>query len=161
MSTVKVKGLAELNRFLQELPVKMERTVLRSALGAGAGVIRKAARENIHRVSGDLARSLRVSTGSKSGTVTARVVTNVFYGRFVEYGTRPHYIPGPLVLNGKVLSGVNHPGIPSPRPFLRPALDNNAGAAVLAVAARIKERLTRQGLSAAEAIDVAIEELAP
>ena len=41
---VRIKGLRELNSFLQQLPPKMEKNVLRGALRAGARVVAEEAR---------------------------------------------------------------------------------------------------------------------
>lgn len=40
---VTIKGLDELNRKLKELPIKLQKTIVRKALGAGSQVIKKAA----------------------------------------------------------------------------------------------------------------------
>lgn len=184
--TRSVKGLAQLQKFLDQLPPKLERNVMRGALRAGATVIRNLARTNIHSISGELARSLRVTTFAKQGRVFARVVAG---GRkaniqnrpiWVEYGTRAHLISvseseRPVNLRASLRAGrvvrtsmttlnrnlrrslrvrgqfvgpvVEHPGA-RPRPFLRPALDRGATAAVVAAAAYIKRRLTKAGLDA-------------
>jgi len=151
---VNVKGLAALDKFLQELPVKVERSILRSALRAGANVVKAQAYANIHHVSGALGKSLKVGTRSRGGTVTANVSTKVFYAKFVEYGTRPHTITardgGALRFGGGFTKSVEHPGIVSPHPFMRPALDTQAQAAVIAVGEQIKRRLTKEGLDASE-----------
>ena len=46
MADVKVKGLADLNKFLQQLPAKVEQSVLRGALRAGANVVMAEAKAN-------------------------------------------------------------------------------------------------------------------
>jgi HK97 gp10 family phage protein len=157
--TVHVKGLSELQKFLNELPPKLERNVVRGALRAGANVIKPVAQANIHSVSGDLARSLKVSTRARGGVVTAKVYTSIFYAKFVEYGTKPHVIKakdgGALAFGGGVVQSVQHPGI-SPKPFLRPALDTQASAAVVAAGSYMRDRLaTKHGLDTA---DIEIEE---
>lgn len=161
MSLVHVKGLDQLDKFLQELPVKLERNVLRGALRAGAKVIHQVAAGNIRRDSGELAASLKVSTRAHAGEVKATVYTKVFYARFVEYGTRPHRIEPKnrraLALGGGFVGAVDHPGA-RPHPFLRPALDTQAGAAVVAVAEYMKQRLAvKHGLDTAD-IEIAAEE---
>lgn len=152
---IKVTGLDELNRYLQELPVKMERNVLRGALRQAANVIKPVAAANIHNVSGELAKSLKVRTGSKGGKVTAHVYTRVFYAPLVEYkGAAPHTIKPKnkraLVINGQVFRWAQHPGM-KPHPFMRPALDTMAQAAVIAAGNYIKVRLeTKHGIDTAD-----------
>lgn len=94
MSEVHVKGLAELQKFLDTLPAKIERNILRSALRQGANVIMQGARTELagRSKTGDLARNLRVSARARGGTVTASVKNNLFYAVMVEYGTRAHFI---------------------------------------------------------------------
>jgi len=148
---VNVKGLDELQKFLDELPVKIERNIMRSALRAGMNVIKPIAAANIHVVSGTLAKSLKVGTRARGGKVTATLGTKVFYAKFVEYGTRPHTITardGALRFGGGFYKSIEHPGIVRPRAFLRPALDTQAQAAVIAVGEQIKARLTKEGIDA-------------
>lgn len=154
------RGLSDLQAFLDELPAKMERNVVRGALRAAALVVKPIAQANIHSVSGKLAASLKVTTQSRGGRVTASVYTHDFVARFVEWGTQPHqikaYRAGALVVNGRLVESVNHPGARA-KPFLRPALDTQASAAVLAAAAYVKDRLsTKEGLDTA---DVTVEAL--
>lgn len=98
---VHVKGLAELQAFLDQLPAKLEANVMRGGMRAGAKVIRDAAKVNIHSVSGELAASLdhkrAITTKTQRGTIIARIRagTDVLFRNlplWVEYGTRPHYI---------------------------------------------------------------------
>lgn len=92
---------------------------------------------------------------------------NAFYAIWVEFGTSAHAIGAKfakaLVLRANrratagsakrwmrgelVIEGVHHPGA-RPRPFMRPALDVKAQAAVIAAANLMKERLSsKHGLS--------------
>ena len=80
---------------LQQLPVKIERNVMRAALRAGANVIRNEARDNVPVRLGALRKSIRVSTGSKNGRVWATIKAGskeAYYWRWVEFGTKPHLI---------------------------------------------------------------------
>lgn len=150
-TTVRVKGLAELQRFLDQLPVKMEKNIMRGALRAGAKVIQKETKSNIHSVSGELRDSIKVGTRARRGKVTASINTKLFYSRFVEYGTRRHKITSEKALSfgGTVVKSVDHPGA-QPRPFMRPALDSKAQEAIVATAEYIKKRLTKEGLNTAD-----------
>lgn len=177
--TVHVKGLADLARFLDELPAKVQRNVMRGALRAGAAVILPAARANIRPDTGALADSLKVGTRARGGTVTATVGSRYYTARWVEYGTRQHWITvrsdaapkrstrrglrniavgtlNEMAYRGSLVIGqhfvgfsVVHPGAQA-RPFLRPALDTQAGVAVVAIGNYIKDRLaTKHGLDTA------------
>ena len=66
---IHVKGLSALQALLDTLPVKMEKNIMRGALRAGAKPVAEAARNGIHSVHGDLAKSIRVTTRVKNGTV--------------------------------------------------------------------------------------------
>lgn len=157
MAEVHVKGLAELGKRLQEVPEKLRRNVIRGALRAGAKVILVRAQQNIRSRSGVLAKSLKVGTRAKGTTVYANVKTKVFYGRFVEYGTAAHDISGRgggwLHFGGQFRRSVEHLGS-KPYPFMRPALDTQAQAALVAIAERMKARMTKEGIDVA---DVTVE----
>ena len=69
----------------------------------------------------------------------------------VEFGTKPHSI----LKGGK--GQPNHPGM-SPRAFMRPALDSQAQASILAAGEYIKKRLaTREGINTSD-IEIGIDE---
>ena len=151
--TVNVKGLSDLDKFLSELPAKMEKNIMRGAMRAAAVPIAEQARQNVSVVSGVMQKGIKIKTGSKAGTVTARVVVtgkHAFAARWVEFGTAAHYIKpktaNSLFFAGLFSEGIDHPG-GSAKPFMRPALDSRAQAAVLASAEYIKKRLTKNGLN--------------
>ena len=90
MADVKVKGLADLNKFLQQLPAKVEQSVLRGALRAGANVVMAEAKANVPVDSGLLRDGLKVTTNSRRGRVTAKVKAtgkHAFIAPWLEYGT--------------------------------------------------------------------------
>lgn len=190
MTETHVKGLAELQKFLDQLPAKLEANVMRSAMRAGANVISAHAKANapIGNPSsegakkyggyrGALRDSIRVSTRSRRGQVTATVKAggknskgaDVYYVHFLEFGTAAHFISakvrgknvagrlnrmgkksgGVLNIGGNLVGSVMHPGI-APRPFMRPALDARAQDALVAVGEAIKKRLTKQGINTAD-----------
>ena len=158
---IKVKGLAELQQYLNSLSPKLESNVIRGALRAAAKHIAEAARKNApvgepselakrrYKVyAGALRDSIRVGAriDRRNGQVVAyiraggRIKKNgaiPFYAHFLEYGVRPHS----LTKGGK--GDNNHPGI-SPRPYMRPALDAEAKNAVIAAGEYIKKRLSRK-----------------
>jgi HK97 gp10 family phage protein len=155
VSNINVKGLSELQAFLDQLPAKMEANIMRSALRAGANVILKQARLNVaangSRETGVLARGLKVSTSNRRGVVKATVKATGKHGHianWLEYGVAAHSIrKGARRSRGKLQDGKLHPGFDE-KPFLRPALDGEAQAALLAVGQAVKQRLTKQGLDA-------------
>lgn len=170
MSDIRVNGFADLQKFLDQLPAKIETNVIRGALRAGAKSILEAAKQNVPvgepnrenvRLYGGYAGALRDSIrisgriNKKKGNVTVSVKAggksnktgaDVFYAHMVEFGTKPHIIG----------DGV-HPGV-MPKPFMRPALDTEANTAVLAVGEYIKRRLSvKNGLDTSD-IEIGIEE---
>lgn len=177
-TTIHVHGLADLQKFLDTLPAKIERNILRGALRAGVKPIKDAAVANcpvgmpsgegrrlygLHE--GSLQDSVRVGTRHKGSKVMATVKAggrtakggDVFYAHIIEFtGAVAHQIPalsllGKVFLNigGGVYRSAKHPGM-RPKPFLRPAMDAQAQNAVVAAAEYMKERLsTKHGLDTA------------
>lgn len=132
--TVEVKGLAQLEKALQEIGKAAAGKALRSALMGGMLPIRKEAQARIpigsvpHYIGrkakgrlvqpGNLRTQLRtksVKDAPFSGMVALTFAGNGFYGAFLEFGTAKK----------------------SARPILRPAFDTQKDAAL----ARFKERL--------------------
>lgn len=169
---INVKGLSELNKFLQELPIKVERNILRGALRAAAKPILDEAKalcpvgdpssegKKIYKLyRGALRDSLRIGTKSNGGRVTASIKAGgklkngaeVFYAHMIEFtGAVPHTESGKnrkhLSFGGQFFQSVEHPGMSS-KPFLRPSLDGQASNAVIAAANYMKERLaTKEGI---------------
>ena len=170
VSDIKVKGLAELQAFLDQLPAKMEANVMRAALRAGAKPILAAAKAGVpigepsrkgaelyKNYPGALRDSIRLSAriDRRGGQVTASIKAggkvgktgaDVFYAHMVEFGTKPH-----------VIGDGTHPGVQA-KPFMRPALDAQSQAAVVAAGEYIKKRLSsKHGLDTAD-IEIEIEE---
>lgn len=150
MAELKIQGLAELNRTLQELPAKIERSVLRGGLRAGAGVIRDAAKSRVSTKTGALRDSIRVSMRVRGGSVKAQVKAGdkkAFYAHMVEFGTARHWIKPKsrksLFLAGLLKEVVDHPGAKQ-SPFMRPAFDAATQPAIEAMAAYIRARLPRE-----------------
>ena len=159
---VDILGAKALAKALAELPLKIERNIMRSALRAGASVIAAEARKNVPVDTAELKSSIRTSSNSKRGMVEANAVVGNrkskkgWYATFVEFGTAPHIIKAGK--NSKSLSfrtkdgvwhralEVNHTGAKA-KPFMRPAFDSKGDAAVQAVADRIRERLTDHNIN--------------
>lgn len=139
---VKISGLRELGQRMQALSADIAGKIARQATAAGAGVVRKQARQNAPRDTGNLQAAIvmkrvrdialteeyvvAVRKGKTKDVKAAkagegRLGKDAFYARFVEFGT------------------VKLPA----RPFLRPALENNIGPATEAMAKRLKARIER------------------
>lgn len=151
---INIKGGKELQALLNTLPAKVEKSILRGAMRAGAIVLLNEAKNNVPLESGDLRDTLRVSTNARRGRVTASVKAGnkkIFYSRFVEYGTGAHSISasgnGLLSFGGLFAKKVDVSGIRA-KPFLRPALDTKANEAIEKAGQYIKARLNKQGLNA-------------
>lgn len=162
MSEVHVKGLAELQKFLDQLPAKMEANVMRGALRAGMKEVLPAAKQNIHSVSGKLARGLEISTSTRRGVAKASIKAkgkHDYIAKWVEFGTAAHTIAaragGSLFIKGLFAKLAHHPGA-KPKPFMRPALDQQANAAISATAEYIKKRLAKKHGLAASGVDVEV-----
>lgn len=156
-----VKGLDALQKFLDTLPAKMERNVMRGALRAGMKLVQEEAKANVGVISGELRDGLKVSTSAKGGVVMSRLRAtgkHGFVARWVEFGTVAHTIKAnALAFRGRFAKSVEHPGAKQ-KPFMRPALDNKAQEAVIAAGNYIKNRLaTKQGLDTAD-IEIGGEE---
>lgn len=150
-----IAGGRELDEALKQLPAKLQANIMRAALRAGAAVLRDEARSQVPVRMGVLRKSIRVtaSVNVRQGTVKASVKAGggrAWYWRFVEFGTAAHKISPKaaraLRLAGHVVSNADHPGARA-NPFMRPAFDAKAAAALAAVAAKIRERLTEQGIN--------------
>lgn len=185
MSEVHVTGLADLQKFLDQLPVKVEMNVMRGALRAGAKLIKDdaVARCPVGKPSAEGARlyggyagalrdSIRLSARRKGSVLSVSVKAggktrqgaDVWYAHLIEFtGAVAHIIRS---TNRKALSfgkaggvfrSVLHPGMKA-KPFLRPALDAQASNAVVAAAEYMKKRLaTKQGLDTSE-VQIGVDE---
>lgn len=150
---VEISGLPELYKLMQELPVNYERNVARGALRAGMNVVKPMAQQLARKASGVYAAGLKVGTRARGGVVTSNLKPkgpHAFLGKWIEFGTRPHNIAakksGWLSFMNIFRKEVVHPGA-RPFPHLRPALDAQKQAAVIAVAEYSKRVMaTKHGL---------------
>jgi HK97 gp10 family phage protein len=164
MSEVNVKGLRELQAFLDQLPAKMESNIMRGALRAGAKPIRIDAQRNLQTngsvETGELVKGIKVTTRSRKGVVTATIKTAGKHGyiaNWIEHGTAAHWIKPKnarsLFFAGLFAEVIEHPGARA-KPFMRPAMDNRQQDAVIAVGNYIKARLTKAGIEGAGDVEV-------
>lgn len=159
MADIHVSGLKELNSFLDQLAPKIAKNVARGSLRAGMKTVLPAAKDGAAKATGQLAAGLKISTRARGSIVTASIKAKGPHGylaRWVEYGTAAHNISakkrGFLSFMNVFVKEVAHPGT-KPRPFLRPALDSQAQAAVIATANYMKTRLaTKEGLDTSDIV---------
>jgi hypothetical protein len=90
---------------------------------------------------------LKVGTKAKGGLVKAILKATGKHARvahLVEFGTKAHTITAKgkkaISFGGLLFQSVHHPGA-KPHPFMRPALDQQAQAAVIAAGEYVKRRL--------------------
>lgn len=150
MAEVKITGGADLQKMLNELPAKIEGRILRGAVRAGAKVIEEKAKELVPVRTGKLKDSIKVSTRSRRGQISATVRAGdrkSYYAQWVEFGTAKHFIKPKesksLFFAGMAKEVVNHPGA-SAKPFMRPALDSSQEQAVRAFADYVQKRLAKE-----------------
>lgn len=169
--TFNIDGLDALYKQLQELPLRVEKNIMRGAVRAGATVYRDRARELAPKVSGALRKSIKTSsTKIRKGEAKVTVTAGAFYAHMVEFGTasyyegkgktvgKPYKIPK-LTKNKKrtgkkaiafgdvVVSAGVHPGI-RPEPFMRPAFDRSTADVIEATRKYISDRLAKEALKA-------------
>jgi HK97 gp10 family phage protein len=142
-----VKGLSDLAKFMDELPIKVERNIARGALRAGMKLVKTDAQQRIHSKSGQLAAGLKIFSRVRRGLVIVSLRAtgkHAFAAHMLEFGTKRHTITAKnrkgLSFGGLFFQSVEHPGS-RPFPFMRPALDSQANAAVVAAAEFMKTRL--------------------
>jgi HK97 gp10 family phage protein len=97
MNEVKMDGLSDLYKLMQELPGKVEGNIMRGALRAGQTVIKNAIQAKTPQKSGALRNSVRIRFRPKSqkkGYVRMQVVVGdkkAWYSHLIEYGTASFY----------------------------------------------------------------------
>jgi HK97 gp10 family phage protein len=161
--SVQIKGAAELQRFLDQLPANVEKNIVRGALRAGTKVLADAVNVAVPERTGALKGSIKVRAGVRAGRATARVTIGdkkAWYLHIIEGGSKPHDIAPKKRLNdGKkalafgdfVRALVHHPGTKA-NPFFVRTVDANAQRASDAVIAYIRNRLkTKHGMEVGDA----------
>ena len=158
--SISISGLADLQKMLDTLPAKIESNIMRGALRQGANVYRDRARANAPvGKTGALKKSIKVKTNAKRGKVTSQIVAgggDVFYAKFVEFGTASFYegngktVGGPYKMSpskkkaikfGDVFSAsAIHEGV-RPTGFMRKAFDGGTTEVIEKTAEYIRTRL--------------------
>lgn len=171
--------------FLNTLTPKLARNVMRGAMRAGARVVADEAKVLVPVKSGLTRKDIKVRADARGMVITSKVQVKgpgAFKAPFIEYGTGAHWISvegagasvrtlnraarmttrgngeaRALLINGQFVGqAVHHPGA-SPHPFMRPALDSKAGAAVAAIGDYVRARMTKEGLNTPD-IALSLEE---
>lgn len=160
-----IQGLSDIHKYLQEFPVKLEKSIIRGGLRAGAKVIADKAKQLVPTQSGALKESIKVGTRSKRGKVSAILSAGsekAWYSHIIEFGSGSFYAgkgkkskrkaykinarrQRSLSLNGQMVESVMHPGV-KPTPFLRPALDASQADAIKAAADYMRKRINKENL---------------
>ena len=150
MAETKIEGLEALYKQMQELPLKVEKNIMRGALQAGQEVFLERARELVPVKSEDLRNSLRIETSENAGEIAATLIAGdekAYYAHIVEGGAARHFIKPKnkkaLSFAGVAVEGVDHPGAKK-QPFMRPAFDAGNREAIEAVAAYVREHLPQE-----------------
>lgn len=159
MSDIKVTGLSELQKLLDDLPGNIEKNVVRGGIRAAAKVVLEEAKRlapvggsNLPKGEspGDLRDSIRISMKVKKGLVTASInagSNKAYYAHMVEFGTAQHFIKPKnrksLFIAGLMKEIVDHPGAKA-KPFMRPAIDSKAEEAINAMADYMRDRIAKE-----------------
>lgn len=161
---IKIEGLAQLNRMLQQLPANIERNILRGGLRAGQKVFQQLALANISPSMDDLRRSLKIKTSGRKGVASAVLSAGdryAYYAHWVEYGTASYYegtgrtVGAPyeitprrytaLSFETKFSRRIIHPGV-KPAPYMRPAADDGMEKALMAMRDYMKNRIEKEAM---------------
>lgn len=155
-ASLKLDGLADLNKRLKKLGGKVANKVSRDAVREGAKVVRKEMRAGAPKgETGNLRKSIRYRIRGRKGNFRARigVTSKIYYAWFLEYGTAAHTVPGKskggnrsnakVLIDGKVFSKANHPGI-RPNPFMRRAWDRSQRRTEQAIKSTLWKRIREE-----------------
>lgn len=161
----RVGGLEETIKRLDGLKRRVKNTILRKAMRRATAIVLKAARGNCPKDTGLLRKSLgsKVKAYRQSGVVVGLVgprkgfkqeVTRkgggkmqadpVRYAHLVEFGRKEVTTTKTVLSDGTTVFGRSVRMVP-PRPFLRPAWDQNKAAVREVIANTVAEELTKRG----------------
>jgi hypothetical protein len=170
---VTVRGKAETQRYMAQLPAKLD-GVVRGAARAGGKVLAEGVKQRTP--SEEVRENVRIRTRKSDDQITVTVDVKPGWARsiatWLEYGTSPHFISvddsqrrgmsvgrinqrandpdssHSLVIGGKFVGAtVFHPGA-RPHPAFRPALDADRDDAIAAAQSYINGRVKRSGIIA-------------
>lgn len=112
-----VNGVAELDKALSFLPMKLQRGAYRSGLVAAAAVIRDEARQRAPKQSGKMAKSIKTGNPRQNpdGSFSVSIRPDGEHGflaLFHEYGVAPHFIAaGDAGMSPRLLTRAGRDGI--------------------------------------------------
>lgn len=126
----RISGLTELMAKFDQIPDRMQKNILKSAIRAGANTIKDEAKKRIPVDTGNLKKALKVFDSSPRSdknlvrfnvgfTVGKKARNDGYYAKFVEYGTSKT----------------------KAQPFLRPALDASKDKILPDIAAKMESRI--------------------
>lgn len=127
MSKTEIKGLKELGWALDQMPKRMKRTVLIGALRESARPIHASARNKINEVSGATRKDLKIRVIPKKDTPRELGDAALAIAGSASKGGRAYIM---TFLEFGVDRTPERGGYMPPRPFLRPAVDENVGTAI-------------------------------
>lgn len=158
--TVEIKGLKELDNNLKQLPLKIQKKVLRQAVRAGATIIRKEAKKNLKRLTfkrstGTLEKSLIIVKDKKSKPFWpifgVGPDSKGWYGHLVEYG---FYATGPKkkgVTYKASREKARAAGKHTPaKPWFRPAFDTTVKKVIEQIGKRLGMGIEREAAKLAK-----------
>jgi len=147
-------GFDDLNFYLNTFTSKVEKRILKTALSAGAAVIKKQAKRNVSRRTGTLRKAIKHKR-LKGNKAVVRIFVDRgkkskndgWYGHIVEGGAKPHKIlprrGRGLSISGRVVKEVNHPGMQA-KPFMKPSLNSSYKEAILATGKRMRVLIDKE-----------------
>lgn len=141
---IKLDGMKELQRAIERLPKELQRTVEASALRAGMGPVRKAARANLNKSkdSGLLQKSLGLTVRkTRRGQLTARVGARSGFTQMVtRKGSSKPIKANPTKYAHLVEYGTSKSAA---KPFIRPAIDSSEGQIIAEMAKGYDKGMTK------------------
>lgn len=121
---VQVIGIEKLVSGLNRSPAVVA-AESRAAMTAGCLMIEASARSLAPKRTGRLAGSISHRISGSGGSLVGEIGPSVQYGIYVEYGTRPHWMP-PGILPFPAMRAIARRGT-RPHPYMRPAFESNVG----------------------------------
>lgn len=154
-----VKGEKALQSKLQRLKPALQRKAVRPSVQAAGTVMAKAARQTAPigtapaiwrngKNKGQVRKRLRKTIATRMKTYGNGAIVCVVgsrsreapHGHLVEDGTKPHVIPGPIKLGGRMYHNIQHPGT-SPRRWLRRAMQSSTSNQQAAFKSKLAEKV--------------------
>ncbi|AVL70865.1 hypothetical protein CEQ07_05200 [Oligella urethralis] len=153
MVSVKIDGLAQVLKNLEELPIKVRQYPLRRAVGKGAAVIKKHAKANAlkiddpntgRRIADNIGQRVRTRETRRTGNVTVSVGVLSKHGKIPEKpsnpdeghrGNTPHWH---LIELGTPSRNIR------PQPFLRDAAQQSTSEVFNAVASALPAEIDKE-----------------